>query len=365
MRSAEILEINEQASRIPNCIRFDKGSANFPFPEEFLPLIDDVKKSITGNYFAYPSIGGEQELKKQIVSFERENGRDVSSDDIVITHGGMSGIFTFLGVVTERGDEIITNEYFFEGFSLVIDYFKLQHRCINLADSNALQTAISERTRIIIINSPENPTGRVYTREETDAITRIAKERSILVLSDEVTNKIVYGDTRWAGPALEGGYVVAVNSFSKNWFIPGIRTGWTTSKNPDLNRRMAHFLSTQSVGVSVFAQLIMTHILHDIDDRIFRESCMRILSDRRNLMKRMLDTEKIPYLYEPKGGTNFYIDVKKDSRKVTSSLLTGSGIAVIPGDLFENKPSHYVRIGFGAVDGDAIKRGIEAISRVF
>src|SRR3989344_6910416 len=122
MREIGILKINEQAAKMPHCIRFDKGSARFSFPEELLPLIDEVKKDITDRYFGYPVTGGEKVLKERIAELERKNGRSVSSKDIVITHGGMSGISSVLGAITKPGDEVITNKYFFEGVSLAIEH---------------------------------------------------------------------------------------------------------------------------------------------------------------------------------------------------------------------------------------------------
>ncbi|MBI2623523.1 MAG: pyridoxal phosphate-dependent aminotransferase [Candidatus Liptonbacteria bacterium] len=364
MRNMEILEINEQAATISGCIRFDKGSAKFPFPEAFLPVIDEVKKDITGKYFGYPAIGGERALKEQIANFERKSGRDVSADDIVVTHGGMSGIFTVLGIATQPGDEVITNEYFFEGFSVAFDYFKLSHKKVNLLDAHALKNAITKNTRVIVINSPENPTGKVYTLEEINVIAAIAKKHDIFLLSDEVTNKIIYGDTRWVASPLEQGKVVAINSFSKNWFIPGIRVGWNISKNHEINMQMARFLSAQSVGVNSFGQLLMAKALATIDYPVFMKPYMKILSSRREVLKRALDEKGIGYLQNAQGGMNFYVDVKGDSRKAASRLLNEFGIAVIPGDLFEGSPSRYIRVGFGAVNEREIDRGISGISRV-
>lgn len=361
MREIGILGINEQAAQIPGCIRFDKGSAKFPFPEELLPLLNEVKKDITGKYFAYPATGGEKILKEHIAEFERGNGRDVSPDDIVVTHGGMSGIFSALGVLAKPGDEIITNRYFFEGFSLAIDHFKLKHKTVDLADIQGVKNAITPNTRVIILNSPENPTGKVYTSEEISQLEAIAQESGIFLLSDEVTNKILYNDALWTGPSLDRKHTIAVNSFSKNWFVPGIRVGWTVSKDHGLNKSIADFLSAQSAGVNLFGQFLMAKALEQIDYAKFMEQRMKILSARRDMMKKTLEAKGIKYLCDPQGGMNFYIDVRSDSRKIASRLLTESKVAVIPGEFFEGKPSHYVRMGFGAVDEKEIVRGVAMI----
>ncbi|MEK7099355.1 MAG: pyridoxal phosphate-dependent aminotransferase [Patescibacteria group bacterium] len=363
MREIGILDINEQATKIPQCIRFDKGSAKFPFPDELLPLIDEIKQDITNGYFAYPAIGGEKTLKERIAELERKNGRDVSPDDIVITHGGISGIFSTLGVIARSGDEVITNSCFFEGFSLAMDHFKLKHRVVDLSDSAALKSTITPKTRVIILNSPENPTGKVYSPQEISEIETVAKESGIFLLSDEVTNEILYDGIPWTGPSMSNTHAVAVNSFSKNWFIPGIRVGWTVSKEYALNKDIANFLSAQSAGVNLFGQLLMAKALERIDHAQFIEKRLTILSMRRSVMKKALDMQGIHYLFDPQGGMNFYIDVRGDSKEVASRLLERS-VAVIPGELFEGKQSHYARIGFGSVDEEAIVRGIASIAEM-
>ncbi len=362
MKNTNILEINEQAGKILNCVRFDRGSANFPFPEEVLPFIDEVREEIADRYFGYAPVGGTHALKEQIRRLEEESGRNVVTDDIVINHGGMSGIFTMLGAVTKPGDEVITNEYYFDGFSLAAEYFQLIHRKVSFADQEALPRAVTGKTKVIILNSPENPTGRAYTKAEVDEIVRLAKEQNILILSDEVTNKIIYKDTECASPSLDGGNVVAVNSFSKNWFIPGIRVGWSVSKNSKINAEMKRSLLIQSGGVNLFGQLLMEKVLANLDKDRFPSSRLAILSQRRDTMKKALDEAGIGYLHDVRGGMNFYVDLRQDTSEAADRLLREHALAFIPGNFFEGRPSHYARLGFGAVSEEEIIRGIRILA---
>lgn len=362
MEEIEILKINEQAARVPGCIRFDKGSANFPFPEELLPFIDDVKHDIAGRHFGYAAIGGEMLLKERIAVCEQENGRTVSPEDVVVTHGGMSGIYTFLGIATKPGDEVIISEYAFEGFTLAIHSLKLRERRVDFSDHEALRQAITPATKVIILNSPENPTGRVYAQTEIDAIVQIAKEKNVMVLSDEVMHTILYENAQRAVPLLDQEHVIAVNSFSKAWFIPGIRVGWSVSKNAKFNRRMKNSLSVQSVGVNIFGQLLMAHAMAMFDYKTFLRPRMAALTKKRRMMKDLLDENSIGYLCDPQGGMNFYVDLKGDSRKAAPRLLNEYKVAIIPGDIFEGRPSCYARVGFGAVEEDEITRGIASLA---
>lgn len=361
MKGIKILALNELAEKSEGCIRFDKGSAKFPFPEEFLPHIDRVKKELTNHYFHYPKIGGEEGLKKQIVRLEQKNGRKMLPENIVVTHGGMSGLFTFFSAVTKPGDEVVTNIYSFEGFSTVIDYFRLKQKRVDLSNISKVKKAISKKTRAIIFNSPENPTGKVYSQKEVENFVRLANQAKIFFLSDEVMNKIIYEGTAWHGPTLKTKYEVAVNSFSKSWFIPGIRLGWLATKNEKLVQSLANSLVSQSIGVSLFSQLFLTSVCENINYSSFLKKRLAILERRRGLVKKYLVENNIEYLSEVAGGTNFYINLKEDTTQLAYRLINKYKVAVIPGVLFEGKKSTWARLGFGAVDEKNIKGGLSLI----
>lgn len=363
MENIGILKINETAEKIKGVVRFDKGSGKFPFPEEFLPLLDRVKKEIAGKYFHYPATGGEGTLRLAVADWELKGGRKVSPENVVITNGGMSGLFTFFSLVTRPGDEIITNRYSFEGFTNLADYFRLKQRRVDLSDVYALSKVVTARTKAVVYNSPENPTGKVYSAEETANLVRFTKKYKLWLLSDEVTNQIIYRRVRWVGPDLTEKHVVAVSSFSKNWFLSGIRTGWLASGNKHFIEDAANLLSVQSIGVSLWSQLLMTEILKEINYQAFQKKYIVLLGKRRDLVRERLKDKGLGYLREVEGGMNYYVDLGSDSAKLATGLLKDKKVALIPGTLFEDRISTYVRLGFGAVDEKEIVKGIEKISK--
>ena len=363
MKNLGILKINEAAEKIEGCLRFDKGSGKFPFPSEFLPFINKMKKEITGKYFHYPVSGGEIELKKEIVKIEKKNKRNLKEDDIVITHGGMSGLFSALSVIAKPGDEIITNKDCFEGFANLIESLALKQKRVDLTNPNELAKKINRKTKAIILNSPENPTGKVYSVKEISSILKISEKKKIYLLSDEVMHRVVYEDNKWQGPFLKKN-VIIVNSFSKTWFIPGIRVGWVATKNQEINEQVASFINLQSVGVSLLAQLLMIALLKDVDYENFLKKKMKILSDRKKLLEKLLKENEIGYKHEVQGGMNFYIDLKENAEKKAYELLKKHKIALIPGSLFEGRVSNYARFGFGAVNSAEIKAGVKVLAEV-
>jgi len=361
MQNIGILKINETAEKNPSCIRFDKGSAKFPFPEEFFPLLEKVKKKIKGRYFHYPKTGGEDKLKEQIVKFEAQNGRQISPRNITITHGGMSGLFAFFYLLLKTGDEVITSRYCFEGFSLLIDHFKLFQKRVDLSKIGDIEKAVTSKTKAIILNSPENPTGKVYSQEEIEKIVDLAKKRKLWVLSDEVMNRIVYEGAERYEPSFEG-QVVVVNSFSKMWFIPGIRVGWLVTKKEKLSEEFSNFISIQSIGVNLFSQLLMAEILEKIDFEKFLERRLKTLFQRKKIFEQNLKENEIDYLSRVEGGMNFYVNLRQDAAKLASKILKEGKVAFIPGVLFEGRPSTYARFGFGGVTEEGIIRGIKIVS---
>ena len=362
MKGLNILKINEKAESTSGRIRFDKGSSKFPFPEEFLPFIDQVKKEINGRYFPYPKTGGEIDLKKEIVKLEKSNNRLLDLDNVTITHGGMSGLFTFFSCICVPGDEVITNLNSFEGFSTICDYFKLNQKRVSFDDIKQIKKTITKKTKVIIINSPENPTGRVYTRKEISDLVDLAVSKKIFILSDEVMNKIIYEGTIWYGPLIKNKNVVVVNSFSKTWFIPGIRLGWMATTDNKLTEKFNNSLVSQSIGVSLFSQLLMINICKKINYQSFLKKRLKILTKRKNLVKEYLKKYKIKYFQDIEGGMNYYINLKQDSSRLIPRIFSKDKIALIPGYLFEGKESVYARLGFGAVSEEEIKKGIKKIA---
>jgi len=279
MRRIGIIEINEQAEKIPNCIRFDKGSSKFPLPEEVVPHFHKAIENMRDKYCHYPNTGGEPKLKQLIAEIEKKNNRQVSAENITITHGGTSGLFTALSCLTRPGDEIITSQYCFELLSLLTSHFGLTQIRTDFSQIDEVKKAITQKTKLIIFNSPENPTGKVYSQKKINDLAELVEYKKIWLLSDEVMHGVVYNNTFWYGPSTDNERVVTINSFSKTWFMPGGRIGWITSKDKRLAELFGNSLSMQTEGVSLFSQFMMAEALKSIGYEGLLAKRMIILND--------------------------------------------------------------------------------------
>lgn len=353
-------DINAYAKSIPDCIRFDRGSAQFPFPTEFVPLIDNVKEAITDKYLYHPAVGGEPELRTLIAKIEQTYAKRLLTPEyIILTDGGYAGLFTVLRFILNPGDEVITNTISYEGFATILQDSNATQVRTNLADGDSVETAITHKTKAILVNTPENPTGNIYSENQLTALAEIAKENDIWLMVDEVTNRIIYTPTTWYGLNLGYDKTVAINSFSKNWFISGISAGWIATTNEALRKRLTTSPYAESTGIDLLTQLLLIEILKNIDYEHFLNKRLTELHQRRNTMQELLTKQGITST-APKGGMNFYVDLKEDTEQIFQKAIRKK-IAFIPGRYFEGKPSMYARLGFGAVELDEIEEGISML----
>lgn len=359
----EILQINQRAEKIKNCIRFDKGSANFPFPKEFLFFFKKASQIIKNKYFSYPSPQGDEELRELIAFFEnkRNQRKNVKKDDVVITSGGMSGLFGVFSVLFKKGEEVLLNKYSFEGFSLLVKYFSLKEKRVDF--SKIEECKISKKTKALVFNSPENPTGKVYSKNEVKKILNFCEKNNLYLISDEVMNQIVYDEKTFFGPPPKEN-VFIINSFSKAWFLPGLRLGWIIVKNKKFKEKLINFFALQSIGISLLSQIFMREILKKIDYEKFIKKYLKILERRRNIIQNFFLKEKISFLHKVEGGMVFYIETKKDADQVSKVLFQKYKTAVVPGKAFEGKKSTCIRVGFGSVKKEEIMKGLENIKKV-
>lgn len=361
MENIGILKINEMAEKTPGCIRFDKGSAKFPFPGEFLASLSGLKDDFQGKYFHYPKTGGEIFLKEEIVEFEKGNGRELSIENICVTHGGMSGIFAFLTLYAKPGDEILTNVRSFEGFGSIISQFGIKQIRVDFTSIESVSSAISKKTKAIFYNSPENPTGKVYSKVELADLLQIARKNDLFFVSDEVMSRVTYGGQIWQGPDVSDKHII-ISSFSKMFFIPGSRLGWIAASK-EIAENFANYFSVSSIGVNLFSQYFLARVLKTTNFEKLLKERMLVLEGRKRLMGSTLDKFGVAYFQHPQGGMNYYVDLRKNSISQCQKLLAEASIALIPGALFEGRETTFARMGFGAVDDSEITRGVELLAR--
>ena len=230
-RSA-IREFSNLAAQIPDCVRLTLGEPDFDTP---FPIRSAVPAALDAGKTHYIANNGVPALRGAIAAYEREtHGLDYAPEDVIVTAGATEALFVALFGILNPGDEVIIPK---PGFVLYEQIVNLSRGVAVTLETTAhdfqirreaLEACVTDRTKAIILNSPNNPTGAVYDRESLEAVYGLVRDREIFVVCDDVYRSLCYtgdyhsfaeyGDLREK--------LLVVQSFSKSWAMTGWRMGW-------------------------------------------------------------------------------------------------------------------------------------------
>lgn len=358
----KILDFNKKAKQI-SAVRFDKGSPSPIIPSSVHKLLlKEFTESINGFLNNYPHEEGFNPLIDLIQKIElTTNRRRVDKNQICLTNGALSALFYLLASLLNKKDAVILNDLSFEGFTSVIKTLGLNSICVNFGNKRELENYVKRlRPKVLILNSPENPSGKIYQEDFLRFLGFLAKKYNLLIVSDEVNNQNVYSPYTFMSPSLyiPSRYLVTINSFSKNYFLPGLRLGWIVS-DKNIIRKINNILITSQVGVSHILQIIAYTVIARYEREI--EKYKKGLEKKKIHVEKVLVREGIKFLKPVMAGSVFFIYVDVDSQKLANYLLNKHRIAVIPGTYFGKKWKKWIRLGFGTVSNKDIKEKIPLI----
>ncbi len=235
MPRSKIREIMHLAMDMPDAIHLEVGEPGFPTPEH---IVEAACAAAKAGFTKYTPNAGVSSLREAIVDKLRKcNGIEASIDNVTVTAGGVCAIATSLLALTEPGEEILIPELSWPDYDMIIAVngwkprrYPLLKENGFLPDLDALRRLINDRTKVLMVNSPSNPTGAVFPREIQQGMLEIAKEHDLYLLSDETYDQIVF-DGEHVSPAVfdEDGRVLTVFSFSKVYAMTGWRVGYVVA----------------------------------------------------------------------------------------------------------------------------------------
>ena len=230
-RSA-IREFSNLAARTPGCIRLTLGEPDFDTPA---PVSAAVAASLAAGHTHYITNNGTPALREAVSAYEaRVHGLDYAPEDVIVTAGATEALFVALFGVLDPGDEVIVPQPAFVLYEQIVNLCRgVTVKLDTSADGfqlrrEALSACVTDRTKAIVLNSPNNPTGVVYDRESLEAVYAVAREREIFVICDDVYRHLCYGADyhSFAEYADLREKLLVVQSFSKTWAMTGWRMGW-------------------------------------------------------------------------------------------------------------------------------------------
>lgn len=361
----KVLEINKRAKQI-SAVRFDKGSPSPIIPSSIdKSLLEEFYKSIKGFLNNYPNREGFNPLIELIQEIElTTNRREVKKELICLTNGALSALFYLLASLLNKKDPVILNDLSFEGFTSVINSLGLTPVQVAFENKEELEKCVKRvKPKALILNSPENPSGKVYQKELLTFLDYISKKYNLLIISDEVNNQNIYPPYKYTPPSqyISGRHLVTINSFSKNYFLPGIRLGWIIGNNY-ITKRVKNIFTVSQVGIGYPSQILAYFVVRNYENQFIE--CRKKLLSKKQSTERVLKRNGLNFLNPVMAGSVFFIETKVNSQKLAEYLLNKYKIAVIPGVYFGKKWRKWIRLGFGEVSEEEIKKNIPIINNV-
>jgi len=345
------------------------GEPDFDTP---VHIKEAATKALNAGYTHYTNTAGVPELREAIAQkLRRENKVDVDPEsEVIVTHGGYAAIYVSLQALINPGDEVLLIEpaWTYDGFIALAGGIKVPcplHGPDFELTRDALESKVSDRTKLIIVSSPNNPTGNMFSREELGIVAEVAERKNMLVLSDEVYEKLVYdGLSHYSIASFPGmrDRTITVNSFSKTYAMTGWRIGYIAASKEiitAIKKVVAYGYGCINAAVQKAAVEALTG----------PQECVKEMLEeydrRRHLIVKGLNEISGIECKKPKGAFYAFANVssfKLPSQEFATMLLQKAKVATIPGSVFGSSGEGYLRISFATSQRNIIE-GLDRIRK--
>jgi len=348
-------------------VNLSAGEPDFDTPDFIKDAaIDAVKCGFT----KYTPTTGTIELKKLICEkFKKDNSLDYNPNQIVVSCGAKHSIFNALFVLVNRGDEVLMPSPYWVSYPEMVNLCEGMPRFIKTSPVNNfklevkdLENSINSKTKVLILNSPSNPTGSVYSIEELKEIAKICVAGNIFVISDEIYEKIIYDGTKHVSIASLNkniyGLTITVNGVSKSYSMTGWRIGYLGAA-PDIVEAISKLQDHSTSNPTSISQKAAQAALSATDD-FSKKICGEFQKRRDYCVLRLKEIKKINYCL-PQGAFYIFCDISKtgiDSVSFAERLLDETYVSLIPGKGFGM--DSYVRISF-ATSLEELEKGMDRL----
>ena len=348
----------------PGVIRWTVGEPGFDTPS---PIIDTAISGLQNGKTKYTRGAGSMDLCEAVSGYIRKHhGIEASAEDIVVTPGAKQALLYSFLITTMPGDEAILLSPSWASYEPMLEFIgaKPVHVQVNMEnfhpDLDAIRDSITDKTTMILINSPCNPTGAVFTPEEIAAIVEIAVEHDLWIVSDEIYGRMVWVDWPHVSPStLPGGKerTIVVNGWSKSWAMTGMRVGFLTGPG----EAMRAAVKSQANSASHIPTFMMdaARVALECEDSVleFNDEYLK----RREMMMDGLDSIPGIRVPEPEGAFYVFADVTgtgmSDVEFADGALE--AGVQLIPASLITGGEG-FVRVSYAA-DEEAIEEGLRRL----
>ena len=375
--SSRARELKAQGQDI---VTFGAGEPDFDTPDY---IKDAAVEALRAGRTKYTAAAGIIELRTAIAEkLRKENGLNYTPDQVVVNIGGKHSVYEAMQAVLDPGDEVILGTPYWVTYPETIKLAGATPRIIQTDKANSykitpeqLQKAIAKKTAMLVINSPNNPGGFTYAPEELTAIAKVLEGTDVIVLSDEIYEKLIYGDTKFVSFASlsEDAYnrTLTLNGLSKTFAMTGWRLGYTAGPL-EVIKAMGRLQSHMTSNPVTFAQYAAITALND---RLAGQCVAKMRAEfekRGKYMARRLNSIKGIECYEPTGAFYCFPDVSSHygrsingvridgSIDFAKALLEQANVALVPGLPFGC--DNNVRLSF-ACSLEQITEGLDRLEK--
>jgi aspartate aminotransferase len=357
---------------------FSLGEPDFTTPEHICAAAVQAMKA---GHTHYTPAAGIPELRSAIARhYQQNHGIRYSPEQVIVSNGAKHSLYTALAATVGPGDEVIIPTPYWVSYSDMVEIAGARPVLVQTTPESGfrlspqqLRAAVTPRSKLLMINSPSNPTGTVYTRAELEALADVVLETNLSVLSDEIYEKLVYGTARATSFAtLRPGLVertITISGASKSYAMTGWRMGWSLGPAAAI-KAMGNLQSQQTGCPSSISQYAALAALDG--DQACVEHMRREFEARRDLVcARLAEMEGIRSVL-PDGAFYAFFDVSahfgrpiggrtvRDSAGFCAAALDGAHVNLVPGSAFGAEG--YVRLSFAA-SRDKLEGGLDHLER--
>jgi aspartate/methionine/tyrosine aminotransferase len=362
MEHSGIREIMELASQIEGAIHLEVGQPGFETPQH---IVEAGIRGLQEGYTKYTSSYGYPELRKLIAEKLRKKNRfHADWKDVTVTPGGVFACAIAMFTLLDEGDEVILPDICWPNYRMLINvigvkpsYYHIRADLPECVDFTSLRDAVTERSKLLIVNSPANPTGSVFSLKTVEKIASFIQEHDLYLLSDEVYEDLVY-EGEHTSPARYDteGRIFSVFSFSKSYAMTGWRVAYLHSP-PEMTSAVQKFPEPFISCPPSVSQRAAIEALKG--SQTVLDEMREMYKKRRDCALGILRSAGV-HFFEPMGAFYIFCDISRsgmDSYSFAKLLLKEEKVAVAPGKAFGPGGENYVRIAF-TPEIESIKEGV-------
>lgn len=352
-------------------LSFSAGEPDFGTPQA---IKDAAVEALDKELTKYTAVAGTNEVKIAIANkLKRDNGLSYKPADIMTNVGAKHSLFNIFQALIQKGDEVIIPAPYWVTYPELVKYSDGIPVAIETTDetkfkitASQLKNAITPKTKMLILTTPSNPTGSIYSKDELVAISKVLEGTNIWVISDEMYEKLVYDGLKFTAVASISDDMfdrtITVNGLSKATAMTGWRFGYLATPHTKLIKAMTKLQSQSTSNINSITQHASIIALDGKVDSVIE--MMRVqFEKRRDLACELINKIDGLSVVKPQGAFYLYINIKditSDSMTFSTKMLEEVGVAVVPGIAFGL--DGYFRFSF-ATDEETIKDGISRIAK--